>query len=231
MTEEELKEDNAKEAERKRNERKNNNERWKAEDISKIIENREKATIRQQKCRAASKQEISSDSKINSIENDKNKFHHNYENESNFNCCAVCAFESGMQDMEEITEKVKEYFVSSGIQALYLKRIAEYKLTRDPDFVKSLENETNEYGVLKYYKTICRKCYNTIRPKNRKQKQPVIVTTDDYYDLNERRKFGFLIYTQQMILKKNEYDRTAVDLKFLADHSEAIANFKDANKY
>ena len=144
----------------------------------------------------------------------------------------MCAFESGMQDMEEITEKVKEYFISSGIQALYLKRVAEYRLTRDPEFVKSLENETNEYGVLKNYKTICKKCYNTIRPKYRKQKPVTVTTTDDEYDLiNERRKFGFLIFTQQMILKKNENERTVVDIKFLADYSEAIANFKKENIY
>ena len=70
--------------------------------------------------------------------------------------------------MIEITDEIKEFFISCGIQALYQKRIQEYRLTRSADFVKSIESETNEYGVMKNCKFICKKCYNSIRPKYRK---------------------------------------------------------------
>jgi len=168
MSPSEIKLLNFKLAKKKRDSRSFEKVLWLKEDIPKIVENREKSTLRKQKSRAA-KKTTTNNLDNNSGENDKNNFYNNYEQQTDFNSCAVCAFESGLQDMVKITEKIKEYFISCGIQALYQERLEEYKLERCAAFVESLESETNEYGVLKYCNYICTKCYNTIRPKYKKQ--------------------------------------------------------------
>lgn len=192
---------------------------------------------------------------INSSENDKVKFHNNYEIMTNFQCCAICLIEDGVQEMIEITDEIKEFFISCGIQALYQKRIQEYRLTRSADFVKSIESETNEYGVMKNCKFICKKCYNSIRPKyrkissNNKTVTKKLESSDDSYstvdkdegwsedktqrylqpssidDITELMQYRLLIGMQRDILSKEENERTPKNLEFLEKFSPQIENF------
>ena len=50
------------------------------------------------------------------------------------------------------------------------------------------------------------------------------------YSILERAKFGRLCLIEKLILKKHENERNAIDLKFLADNSEAIAIFKRSSE-
>ena len=231
MNIDEIKAANSDLAKSKRDSRKLKQDIWLQEDIPRIIENREKSAERMKKSRDNAKSSVNKN--INICENDKNNFYNNYEKQTNFNSCAVCAFESGLQDMVEITDIVRDYFISSGIQGLYQERLAEYKITRDQSFVESLESETNEYGVLKYCKYICTKCYNTINQSiaaNRRRSTNISRENNVDYSILERAKFGRLCLIEKLILKKYENERNVIDLKFLSDNSEAIAIFKRSSE-
>ena len=90
MNADEIKAANSDLAKSKRDSRKLKQDIWLQEDIPRIIENREKSAERMKKSRDNAKSSVNKN--INTCENDKNNFYDNYEKQTNFNSCAVCAF-------------------------------------------------------------------------------------------------------------------------------------------
>jgi hypothetical protein len=104
--------------------------------------------------------------------NDKDKFFDNYDYETNMEICAVCLFEGGMNCMILIDINIKDYFITSGIQAEFNSYLNEVVLLKcDKMFVEDIKSEVNEYGVFKYSNYICNKCKNQIRTKTKSSKK------------------------------------------------------------
>jgi hypothetical protein len=148
MTEEEIIEEKVKQSEYKKNYRKKKKEN---QTIEKEVKNNKNNDV--------------------DVNSDKMKFFENYEKMTDFQSCGICLIETGVNEMVEITEKIHEFCITSGIQELYRQRLKEYKedSERSEQFVKDLESETNEFGLYKMTKFICTKCYNKIRTTFRKQ--------------------------------------------------------------
>jgi len=127
-----------------------------------------------------------SNSSISSIENsgviseenskcdnsdDKLNFHKHYEEQTNFQCCGLCSIESGLDRMRIIDDKVLMFLESLNSKVNFLDTKNSYIANGvSSSFMQSFINQIYDNGLLKKSKHICLKCYNSIKPKYKDEK-------------------------------------------------------------
>lgn len=130
-----------------------------AEDIKK----KKKAAQKKKRQRERKKERSLVD---NLIDNnyDSKLFGEKYAEAINFQSCAICSYEDGLQKMKEITPMIEGYFISCGLQELFRELCEDYSKTRDELYYQNFLQEFTEFGTLVRSKYICKSCYDYIRP-------------------------------------------------------------------
>ena len=109
---------------------------------------------------------------LNDNTKDKLLFDKNYKIEINFQTCAICGYESGLNNMKLITNDIEEYFISCGLRDLYNIRLETFRTDNyDELYISDFIKQFTINGVLNNHKYICKHCYENIRTKKKKCKK------------------------------------------------------------
>jgi hypothetical protein len=156
-----IKENNDRNNDRNKEKRKENNDFNKEKRKEKYDNSKEE---REEKNRKKKEEENQKDL----VDNTKDKllFDKNYKIQINFQSCAICGYDSGLNNMKFITEEIETFFVSCGLQKLYYETLERFEIENwDKLYVSQFKEQICNKGVLNYHDYICRKCYEIIKPK------------------------------------------------------------------
>ena len=117
------------------------------------------------------REENKKEKKESNNNSDRNKYFENYELQTDFQVCALCGFEGGINILTKIDDDIESLFISCGLQEYYQNMLIEMEYDNiNIDYINDIKDTFTEFGTMKKYIYICKPCYNIIRTKKRKEK-------------------------------------------------------------